>query len=266
MEAEYIDINREAWNKKTQVHVGSEFYGQDAFLKGKSSLQDIELPLLGDLNGKTVLHLQCHFGQDSLSMARMGAQVTGVDFSEVAIDHAVSISKQLQVLASFICCDIYKLSEQLDASFDLVFSTYGVIGWLPDIDRWASVVSRYLKPGGRFVFVEFHPVVWMYDNDFEKVAYKYFKDEPIIETETGTYGDKDSSIETQSIGWNHGLAEVVNSLLKQSLKLKHFEEFDYSPYNCFSGMKEGAPGKYFIEKMEQKIPLTYALVFEKPND
>jgi SAM-dependent methyltransferase len=263
---DYIDINRATWNKRSLVHFASEFYGQEAFLKGKSSLQEIELALLGDLKGKTVLHLQCHFGQDSLSMARMGAAVTGVDFSEVAIEKAVAVSQELQLPANFICCDIYKLPEHLKETYDVVFTSYGVIGWLPDLHQWAAIVAHYLKPGGRFIFVEFHPVVWMYDNDFEKIAYKYFNDGPIEETENGTYANPEAPIKTESVGWNHGLAEVINSLLKQQLTLMHFEEFDFSPYNCLKGMQEVEPGKLIIEKLGRKIPLVYSLVFQKPMD
>jgi len=263
---DYISINRETWNKRCVVHFVSEFYAQESFLKGKSSLQEIEVALLGDLKGKTILHLQCHFGQDSLSMAKMGATVTGVDFSEVAIKKAIAVSKELELAANFICCDIYQLPEYLIGSFDVVFTSYGVIGWLPDIHQWAAIVGQYLKPGGRFIFVEFHPVVWMFDNDFEKITHKYFNDGPIEETETGTYTNPEAAIETESVGWNHGLAEVINSLLKQQLTLMHFEEFDYSPYNCLKGMQEAEPGKFIIKKLGTKIPLVYSLVFEKPVD
>lgn len=266
MEEEYISVNREAWNSKAKIHIQAAFYEHEKFLQGQSSLKSIELSLLGDLNSKSVLHLQCHFGQDSLSMARMGARVTGVDFSDVAIEEAVSASAKLNLPARFICCDIYSLPLHLEETFDVVFASYGVIGWLPDLSQWASLIARYLKPGGKFVFVEFHPVVWMFDDHFEQVTYSYFKDQPIVENETGTYGDREAPLQTKSIGWNHGLSEVVTHLLNQSLALRHFEEFDYSPYNCFSGMVEGAPGKYFIEKTGQKIPLVYSLVFEKPLD
>jgi 2-polyprenyl-3-methyl-5-hydroxy-6-metoxy-1,4-benzoquinol methylase len=154
-EDNYIDINKKAWDQKTQYHVESPFYDMDTFMKGKSTLNDIELQLLGNVTGKRVLHLQCHFGQDTLSLGRMGATVTGVDFSEAAINKARQLSHDIGVPARFVCCDIYDLHNHLDEQFDIVFTSYGTIGWLPDLDKWADVVSKFLKPGGRFVFAEF---------------------------------------------------------------------------------------------------------------
>src|SRR6187551_1118010 len=160
----YLDINKASWNQRTAVHVASDFYGVDAFVKGKSSLQQIELGLLGDVAGKSILHLQCHFGQDTLSLARLGAKVTGVDLSDVAITEARKLARELGLSTDFICCNVYDLPQQLEQQFDVVFTSYGAIGWLPDLDRWAQIVRRFLKPGGRLVLVEFHPFVWMFDD------------------------------------------------------------------------------------------------------
>ena len=185
----YIEINRQSWNSRIETHIKSEFYDLDSFLKGRSSLNDIELNLLGDIKGKNVLHLQCHFGQDTISLSRLGAEVTGVDFSDKAIESARQIAKETGSNAKFICCDIYDLPNHLDEKFDIVFTSYGTIGWLPDLDKWAKVIANFLKPNGQFVFVEFHPVVWMFDDDFEKIAYSYFNTGAIVETENGTYAD-----------------------------------------------------------------------------
>ena len=154
-EKNYIEINRESWNHRTEVHLKSEFYDLEGFIKGKSSLNPIELNLLGDIAGKRILHLQCHFGQDTISLSRLGAEVTGVDFSDKAIESAKKIADQTGSSAKFICCDIYDLPDHLDEKFDIVFTSYGTIGWLPDLDKWAKIVSNYLKPNGTFVFVEF---------------------------------------------------------------------------------------------------------------
>ena len=151
-----------------------EFYDLDNFVKGKTSLNSIELDLLGDVKGKTILHLQCHFGQDTISLSRLGAEVTGIDLSDKAIQSAQQIAKDTHSNANFICCDIYDLPNHLDKQFDIVFTSYGTIGWLPDLDKWANIVSHYLKPNGQFVFVEFHPVVWMFDDNFEKIGYNDF--------------------------------------------------------------------------------------------
>lgn len=263
-EADYLSINRENWNRRVDLHLQSEFYGVQAFKAGKSSLNDIELKLLGNVKGLSILHLQCHFGQDSLSLARMGADVCGVDLSDKAIEAAKNLAAETGLNAEFICCNVYDLPQHLNRQFDIVFTSYGTIGWLPDIQRWAAVVNQFLKPGGRFVFAEFHPVVWMFDNDFERVAYRYFRSEAIVETESGSYADRSSETVNQSVTWNHGLGEVIGSLLNQGLQLQTFEEFDYAPYNCFNGCAEMAPGQYRIAKLEDKIPMVYAISAQKP--
>lgn len=258
-EMNYIEINRQSWNSRTEAHLNSEFYDMPAFLAGKSSLNDIELGLLGDLKGKTILHLQCHFGQDSISLARLGAKVTGVDLSDKAIETAQKLAKDLAVDASFICCNIYDLPQHLDQKFDIVFSSYGTISWLPDLNKWGELIASFLKPGGKFVFAEFHPVVWMFDDDFETVGYNYFNEKALIENESGTYADRDAAIQLQSINWNHSLSDVINGLIKNGLRINSLDEFDYSPYNCFRKTIEFEPGKYRIEHLGNRIPMVYAI-------
>lgn len=255
----YFDLNRQSWNRRAEVHLDTDFYDVRGFLDGKTSLQDIELGLLGDLHGKRVLHLQCHFGQDSISLARLGAHVTGVDFSETAIDAARKLAAETGADATFVCCNVYDLPQHLNGTFDLVFTSYGVIGWLPDLDRWAQVVARFLSKGGRFLMVEFHPVVWMFDDAFEKVAYNYFNAGPIVETETGTYADREAPLQQQFVCWNHNLAEVVNSLIGQGLRVDTLQEYDYSPYNVFAPAVESEPGRYRIAHLGNRIPMVYAL-------
>jgi len=262
-ENNYISINKALWNARTEHHVNSEFYDLAGFLKGKTVLNPIELELLGDIKGKRVLHLQCHFGQDTLCLAKLGAEVTGVDFSENAIAKAKELNASLQLNAEFICCDLYSLPQHLNTTFDIVFTSYGVIGWLPDMDKWAAVISAFLKPGGKFVMAEFHPVIWMFDNNFTKVAYNYFKDEPIIEEESGTYAQKDAPIQTKSISWNHSLAEVIGALLNNGLCINQFKEYDYSPYNCFSHTVEIDRNKYRIKHLANHIPMVYSVLAEK---
>lgn len=255
----YIAINRASWNEKVDPHVQSEFYDLDGFIKGNSSLNSIELELLGDVKGKSILHLQCHFGQDSLSLARMGAKVTGVDLSDKAITKANELAEQLKLDATFICCDIYDLPAHLDGQFDIVFTSYGTIGWLPDLNKWGSLISKYLKPSGKFVFVEFHPVVWMFDDAFDKVGYNYFNDGPIIEAEEGTYADRTAEISPTTISWNHSMSEVITSLIRNGLKIDTFNEFDYSPYNCFQHTVEFEPHKFRIAHLGNRIPMVYAI-------
>lgn len=260
---DYIATNKALWNEKTKHHITSGFYRNERFMAGHTSLNDIELGLLGDVAGKSVLHLQCHFGQDSLSLARMGAKVTGIDLSDAAIAKAREMNDELGLDATFICTDIFKLPEVLNGQFDIVFSSYGTICWLPDMQQWASIVGRYVKPGGMFVFVEFHPVLWMFDNHFNSIQYSYFNREVIEEVETGTYADQSAAINLNSVTWNHGQAEVLQNLLDQRLQLLSLQEYDYSPYACFPETVETAPRKYQIPGLEGKLPMVYALKMGK---
>ncbi|ESU28791.1 Methyltransferase type 12 [Flavobacterium limnosediminis JC2902] len=256
---DYLNINKKTWNNKTDVHVTSDFYDTESFLNGKNTLNDIELELLGDVSGKKILHLQCHFGQDTLSLARLGAKATGVDLSDKAIEKAREFNSKLHLDAEFINCDVYDLPNHLEEQFDIIFTSYGTIGWLPDLDKWAKVVSNFLKPGGKFVFAEFHPVVWMFDNDFKEVFYSYFNMEPIIEDESGTYADREAEISTQTVTWNHPLSEVLNAVINNDLEIKSFNEYDYSPYNCFNETEEFETGKFRIKHLGNKIPMVYSL-------
>ena len=264
MSTDYKEVNKQAWNKRTEIHWDSDFYDNKAFLGGKNSLNDIELNLLGDLTGKSVLHLQCHFGQDTISLTRLGAaKAVGVDLSDKAVERAQELARLSGSAAEFICCDIYDLPNHLTEQFDIVFTSYGTIGWLPDMDRWASLVSQYLKPDGRFVFAEFHPVVWMFDDDFSKVAYDYFNTGQIVETLEGTYTDGSDDLQFDYIGWNHGLGEVLSALMTAGLRLDVFKEFDYSPYACFKDTIEFEPGKHRIQSLDKLIPMVYALKASK---
>lgn len=264
---DYIKFNKQSWNANVAAHLASDFYSVEEFIKGKSSLNDIELKLLGNIEGKNILHLQCHFGMDSISLARLGAKVTGIDFSDKAIEAAKELALKTGVDADFICCDVYSLPEHLDNHFDIVFTSYGVIGWLPDMQKWAYIVSKYVRPGGCFIMAEFHPVVWMFDNDFNKITYRYFNDEPIIEIEEGSYANRSTGVKNKTIGWNHSLSDVINGLISNGLQIESFTEYDYSPYNCFRNMTEIAPGRFQISKLGNTIPMLYSIkAIKKKNN
>lgn len=260
MNTDYKTVNKDSWNKRTDIHWQSDFYDNPAFVAGKDSLNSIELDLLGDVKGKSILHLQCHFGQDTISLARLGAQAVGVDLSDRAIARARELAKACGVAdVRFIECDVYDLPQHLDEQFDIVFTSYGTIGWLPDMDRWAALIHLYLKPSGQFVFAEFHPVVWMFDDHFTEVGYDYFNTGALYETQDGTYTDGDEGMSANYVEWNHGLGEVLTSLLGAGLRIDSFQEFDYSPYACFPDVVEIEPSKYRIASLEKLIPMVYAL-------
>ncbi|MFT3796670.1 class I SAM-dependent methyltransferase [Flavobacterium sp.] len=262
-EENYLEYNKKLWNDKVDFHLESEFYDLPGFLSGQTSLKPIELELLDRVKGKKILHLQCHFGQDSISLSRMGAEVTGVDLSDKAIEAGRKIAADLPTDTRFLCCDIYDLPNQLDEKFDLVFTSYGTIGWLPDLDRWAKVIAHFLKPGGQLVFVEFHPFIWMFDSNYHSIEYDYFNTGAIVEMTEGTYADKNAPIKNQSVCWNHPTSEVLNSLIQNGLSIDRFDEYDYSPYPCFSGMTEPEPGKFIIKSLGNKIPMVFSLVATK---
>ena len=266
MDLNYFETNRKSWNEKTKVHIKSDFYDNENFLKGKSSLKPVELNLLGNVTGKSILHLQCHFGQDSISLGRLGASVTGVDISDEAIKQATAFAAQTHSQAKFICCNVYDLPASLTGQFDIVFTSYGTIGWLPDLDRWAGIISRFLKPDGKFVLVEFHPVVWMFDDEFNSVGYNYFNTGPIIENEKGDYADPQALIGQELVGWNHSISEILNNLIKNGIEINSFDEFDYSPFNCFKHTNETEPGKFRIQHLKNKIPILYSILATKKSN
>ncbi len=255
----YFDINKQLWNKRVFIHVNSQFYDLASFKAGKTTLNKIELTALPNVKGKSLLHLQCHFGMDTLSWAREGATVTGMDFSEVAINTAENLAKEIKAKANFICSDVYDLPQKLNRKFDIVFTSYGVTGWLPDLDKWATVVAHFLKPGGIFFIVEFHPLLWMMDDEFSFLKYSYFNDEVIETASHGTYADRQANISSVEYGWNHSLDEVLGSLLKNNLQIMDFKEYPYSSYNCFNTMVKGSDGMYRIKGLENKLPIMYSL-------
>jgi SAM-dependent methyltransferase len=259
----YLKINRKAWNDKTVVHLQSEFYDQKAFLAGKNSLKNPELQVLGDVNGKRILHLQCHFGQDTLSLVRMGAKVTGLDFSEVAIENAIRINEELGLDARFVCSDVCDLPKELYNQFDIVFTSYGTIGWFPDLEPWAETIKNALVPGGKFIMVDFHPFVWTFDNDMKYIQYDYFNSEPIEEEIEGSYADRNAPIKTKTISWNHGIGEILNTLIQSGISIQEFTEMDFSPFDCFSNLKKIEDDKFVFSHIEPAIPMIYRIVGEK---
>lgn len=266
MNDNYLKVNKDLWNKKTDIHVESKFYDLSSFMDGNSSLNEIELSLLGDVRGMKILHLQCHFGLDTISMSRMGAKCTGIDISDVAIDKAIEIADNLNEETQFIVSDVYDLPNHLNEKFDIVYTSYGTIGWLPDMNKWAEVISHFLKPNGKFVFVEFHPFIWMHDDAFSKINYDYFNTGEIIEEEIGTYTDGDAQIKGHSISWNHSIGEVVNSLVNNGIEIKDFQEYNYSPYDCFQGLEEKSPNKYQYAHIHHQIPMVYSIVGKMKRD
>ncbi|MEZ5034624.1 MAG: class I SAM-dependent methyltransferase [Chitinophagaceae bacterium] len=259
----YFEANKLLWNQRTKIHKDSAFYNRKGFLAGDDVLTPIELTALGSVAGKSMLHLQCHFGLDSLNWQRLGARVTGVDLSDEAIREAQQLNVALQMEANFICCNVYDLKKHLDKKFDIVFTSYGTIGWLPDLDKWADIIAHFVKDDGVFFMADFHPVVWMFDDDFTKIQYAYNNREVIKTDKSGTYTDPNAAIHLAEYGWNHSISEILNALIQHGLHIENFNEFMYAPYSCFAHSIEVEKNKWQIKGLENKIPMVYSLLARK---
>jgi SAM-dependent methyltransferase len=253
-----FNINRETWNKKVAIHAKSDFYNVDEFKNGKSSLNKYELTALGDVSNKSLLHLQCHFGQDTLSWARMGADCTGIDLSDEGIRLAKQLNEELGLNSKFVCCNVLDVSKYIKSQFDIVFTSYGSIAWLPDLKPWAQIIYERLKVGGVFYIVEFHPIVWMFDytTNPPKLAYGYNQKEAIYEEYEGTYTDEKSNMISKEYTWNHSLGEIITSLIDAGLTIECLNEYDASPYNIFPELETNNEGMY---ELSNKL---YPLLFE----
>jgi len=257
----YIRGNLELWNELTPIHARSAFYDLDGFKKGKCTLESNELEEVGDVREKSLLHLQCHFGMDTISWARLGADATGVDFSDQAIALARNLSKETRVKTDFICSDIYKLPAVLNKKFDIVFTSRGVLCWLPDLANWARVISHFLKPGGFFYIVEGHPFMMVFDEKDAgelKVRYSYFHaPEPDKWEPESDYADKDAMVTHPSYEWSHNLSAVINSLINAGLRIEFLHEFPDITYKQFPFLEEYKTRHWRIKG--GVIPLTFSL-------
>ncbi|MFC1740275.1 class I SAM-dependent methyltransferase [Pseudomonadota bacterium] len=253
----YFEMNRESWNQRAEIHFDSRFYDVDGFMAGNTSLREIELAELTQVDGRRLLHLQCHFGLDTLSWARLGAECTGVDISPVAINKARQLNDQAGLDAQFVSTDVYSYSRGDAAPFDIVFTSYGTICWLPDLDKWAEVVASNLAVGGIFYMAEFHPI---YDL---LAGYSYFEqDDPDVEEEA-TYTENSGDLKTPMAVWSHPMGKVVNALVNAGIAIQRLNEFSFSPYNCFKGMTEREPGRYYLSHNGQDVPLVYTITGQR---
>lgn len=269
---EYIKSNQRLWNDWTRLHEKSAFYDVEGFKQGRFRLQSLEKAELGDVSGKSLLHLQCHFGLDTLSWANLGANVTGVDFSEEAIALARSLSEETGVPATFIQSDIYDLPNALSGEFDIVFTSYGVLWWLPDLHRWAQVVAHFLKPGGTFYIAEIHPFAQVFEgdeaNDIDglKLHYPYFGGpEPLKLDVKGSYAtDPNTEYRGVEYGWNHTMAEILNSLISAGLLIEFLHEWPFCGWQAFPIMEQREDGWWYLKEGSGLIPLLFSLKANKP--
>lgn len=267
----YLEANQRLWDQWTSKHEKSAFYDLEGFRNGKDRLRSIELSELGDVEGRSLLHLQCHFGMDTLAWARRGAMVTGVDFSEQSIALALSLSLELGLAAQFYCADIYRLPEVLAGEFDIVFTSYGVLHWLRDLHRWGEMIARFLKPGGIFYIVEDHPFFRVFSSKATselqvKNCYFFSQTPDQLET-TGSYATGDQGERSSYYIWNHSIGEVVSSLIEAGLRIEFLHEFPYAARAKFPFMEQGQDGWWRLpDHLDGTIPFLFSLQARKPYD
>lgn len=273
MNKEYFEANRRNWNERATIHSDSTAYNLDAFRSDPNHLSGIvtfDRPYLGDLTGLTAVHLQCHIGTDTLSLARLGAEVSGLDLSEQSIASARQLFADTNTQGRFEVASVYDAADVLGQRYDLVYTGVGALNWLPSIDRWAQVVSDLLNPGGRLYLREGHPVLQSLadsDDGSLRIIYPYFEtSEPMVFDESGTYTGDEASIEnTRTYEWNHGLGEVVTALLKRGLVLETLEEHDVLEWKMFPHMVK-EEGHYKLPAEQRAlVPMMYTLIVRRPS-
>jgi len=271
---DYLKANLASWDEAVAVHVGSELYDVDGFKAGKTSLSEIELGELGPLvrEGTRLLHLQCHFGLDTLSWARRGAIATGVDFSGEGIETARALAAEvgLSGRAAFVQSDVAGLPDRLSGTFDVVFTSWGALIWLGDLERWADVVTHFLKPGGTLYVAEFHPYAFLLADDATPeslhLGYPYFMyGVPQRFDEPGDYADPDAKVEhTVTFEWLHGFSEILDPLLRRGLRLDFLHELPYTvPGLPFAFLEKDARGMLRMKGRHEGFPLTFTLLMTK---
>lgn len=258
---DWAELNRRAWDERVPLHVASTFYDNETFLAGRSSLRSFEIDEVGDVTGRTLVHLQCHFGQDTLSWARRGARVTGLDFSSPAIDAARALATRAGLAAEFVVADVYDAVEALGGrTFDVVYTGLGALTWLPDMDRWAEVCARLVAPGGTLYLAEFHPFVDVFDDERLDVVEPYFRPEGHGWDTPGSYVDPTASTEhNRTWEWTHPLGEVVTAVAASGLRIELLREHDFTLWPRFPFLVRRGDGSYHLPADVPSLPLLYSL-------
>jgi SAM-dependent methyltransferase len=270
-DADLISANRDLWDGWAELHFAGKGYDVESFKAGRETLDAIELEGVGEVQGKSLLHLQCHFGMDTLNWARRGARVAGVDFSEKAIGHARRLARELDLEARFFVADVTDTAAvmlELDGEqFDVVFTSHGTICWLPDLRPWARTVAAALRPGGRFFIADSHPFCWMFDDERREPAlefrYEYFGREALRFDEKGSYAEPDSDFEGVSYSWQHPFAEIVSALAEAGLTITSLKEYPYLFWQWFPWMVREADGSYHMPAGVPEIPIMFSLAAVK---
>lgn len=262
-------LNQANWNERAALHAASPDYQVQLFIASPAHLSEVvrfDLPRLGDIQGLRAVHLQCHIGTDTLSLARLGAQMSGLDFSAASLEQARLLASSCGESIEFVEASVYDAAKALGAhSFDLVYTGIGALNWLPHIDDWARNVAALLKPGGRLFLRETHPVLMALDENCEdalQITHPYFEhSQPTVWDDEHTYVETDTLLTaTTTHEWNHGLGEIITALLNHGMRLTALEEHTSLPWEALPGqMSLGEDGEWRLDNQPERLPLSYTL-------
>jgi SAM-dependent methyltransferase len=252
--------NQKSWNARVSRHLKTDFYDVEGFGTGRGSLHDVELELCGDVSGQSLLHLQCHFGLDTLSWARLGAQVTGVDFSVLAIKEAKRLAETHSIEARFIVGDVLALEKHVTTKADIIVSTYGALCWLSSLDLWASGIKKCLKPGGRLVVVDFHPILDPVANGCVSGSLDYFRQGTIVTDTCGTYADPADTTSYKEERWAHPINNIINAIVGAGLRIIKFEEYPFCIYPISPLLDEHRDGVWWSTSSPNRFPFMFSVV------
>ena len=264
-EATWRAANLAKWDERTGIHVRSQFYDVEGWLREKPGPRAWEVEALGDVSGRTLVHLQCHFGLDTLAWARVGATVTGVDFSPAALSVASDLATKagLADRVTFVCADVYEAASALAGqTFDIVYVSFGALCWLPRVEPWAEQVGALVRPGGRVYLHDAHPLSWALANDELVVEHTYFEEaQPFVDDSPWTYTDADVElVNRRSYEWNHSLGEIVSALIARGLRLDALEELDWTVWRRYPWLEESPDGRYTVPAGKPRLPLSFMLL------
>lgn len=269
---DWREANRARWDERVPIHLAGHFYDLDAFRAGRDSLRDFETAEVGDVTGRSLLHLQCHIGLDTLSWARRGAShVVGLDFSEPAVDAARALAAELGLgpdRAAFVAADVYDAAEAVpDLSYDVVYTGVGALNWLPDVVRWAETAAALVAPGGFLYLAEFHPLTDSLDDATgSRVTHDYFARDAWVDETPGTYADLDAqTVHNRSVEWQHPVGEVVSAVAAAGLRIEFLHEHDVSLFPRFGSLVRHEDGFFRFPAGRPRIPLMYSLKATKPR-
>jgi phthiocerol/phenolphthiocerol synthesis type-I polyketide synthase E len=267
---EHLRVNRANWDERTGIHLESRFYDVEGWLREGRGPRDREVEALGDVTDLRLLHLQCHFGKDTLSWARAGARVTGLDFSASAVEAArdLALRSGLEDRSEFVCSDVYEARRALrDATYDIVYVSLGALCWLPDVDRWAEQVGSLVTPRGRFYIHDVHPLAWSLADDGLVLEHTYFEEsEPYVSESEDTYTDSTRPLENRkTYEWNHSIGEIVTALVRHGLRIERLVEHDWTVLPRFPWLVPSPDGNWTSPPGTPRLPLTFTLLASRPT-